>query len=229
MKKLLIVDGNSILNRAFYGIRPLSNKEGIPTNAVYGMLTILKRHLDSLKPDYAVVAFDLRAKTFRHKACDFYKANRKPMPEDLAIQLPYAKEAVKSLGFNVVELEGYEADDVIGTVSRIAMKDMDIHSYILTGDRDSLQLINASCSVILVKTKEDILYDTDKFMEDFGVTPTQFIDVKAIMGDSSDNIPGIAGIGEKGAFKLISDFGSLDEIYEKYKDSAISDGLKTKI
>jgi DNA polymerase-1 len=229
MKKLLIVDGNSILNRAFYGIRPLSNKEGIPTNAVYGMLTILKRHLDSLKPDYAVVAFDLRAKTFRHKACDFYKANRKPMPEDLAIQLPYAKEAVKSLGFNVVELEGYEADDVIGTVSRIAMKDMDIHSYILTGDRDSLQLINASCSVILVKTKEDILYDTDKFIEDFGVTPTQFIDVKAIMGDSSDNIPGIAGIGEKGAFKLVSDFGSLDEIYEKYKDSSISEGLKTKI
>ena len=229
MKKLLIVDGNSILNRAFYGIRPLSNKEGIPTNAVYGMLTILKRHLDNLKPDYAVVAFDLRAKTFRHKACDFYKANRKPMPEDLAIQLPYAKEAVKSLGFNVVELEGYEADDVIGTVSRIAMQDMDIHSYILTGDRDSLQLINASCSVILVKTKEDIIYDTDKFCEEFGVTPTQFIDVKAIMGDSSDNIPGIAGIGEKGAFKLVSDFGSLDEIYEKYKESSISEGLKAKI
>ncbi len=229
MKKLLIVDGNSILNRAFYGIRPLSNKEGIPTNAVYGMLTILKRHLDNLKPDYAVVAFDLRAKTFRHKACDFYKANRKPMPEELAVQLPYAKEAVKSLGFNVVELEGYEADDVIGTVSRIAMQDMDIHSYILTGDRDSLQLINASCSVILVKTKEDIVYDTDKFCEEFGVTPTQFIDVKAIMGDSSDNIPGITGIGEKGAFKLISDFGSLDEIYENYKEASISDGLKAKI
>ncbi|MBR2296845.1 MAG: DNA polymerase I, partial [Clostridia bacterium] len=159
MKKLLIVDGNSILNRAFYGIRPLSTKEGIPTNAIYGMLTILKRHLDHLKPEYAVVAFDLRAKTFRHKAHDFYKAQRKPMPEELALQLPYAKEAVKALGFNVIELEGYEADDVIGTVSRIAMQDMDIHSYILTGDRDSLQLINPSCSVILVKTKEDILYD----------------------------------------------------------------------
>lgn len=229
MKKLLIVDGNSILNRAFYGIRPLSTKEGIPTNAVYGTLTILKRHLDNLKPDYAVVAFDLRAKTFRHLAHDFYKANRKPMPEDLALQLPWAKEAVKALGFNVVELEGYEADDVIGTVSRIAMSNMDIHSYILTGDRDSLQLINSSCSVILVKTKEDILYDTNKFIEDFGVTPEQFVDVKAIMGDSSDNIPGIAGIGEKGAFKLISDFGSLDELYEKYTDAKISDGLKSKI
>ncbi|MBQ3041031.1 MAG: DNA polymerase I [Clostridia bacterium] len=229
MKKLLIVDGNSILNRAFYGIRPLSTKEGIPTNAIYGMLTILKRHLDHLKPEYAVVAFDLRAKTFRHKAHDFYKAQRKPMPEELALQLPYAKEAVKSLGFNVIELEGYEADDVIGTVSRIAMQDMDIHSYILTGDRDSLQLINPSCSVILVKTKEDILYDTDKFIEDFGITPTQYIDVKAIMGDSSDNIPGINGIGEKGAFKLIADFGSLDAIYEGYKDAKISDGLKLKL
>ncbi len=229
MKKLLIVDGNSILNRAFYGIRPLSTKEGIPTNAVYGTLTILKRHLDNLKPDYAVVAFDLRAKTFRHLAHDFYKANRKPMPEDLAEQLPYAKEAVKALGFNVIELEGYEADDIIGTVSRIAMSKMDVHSYILTGDRDSLQLINPSCSVILVKTKEDIIYDTDKFISDFGVTPEQFVDVKAIMGDSSDNIPGIAGIGEKGAFKLIADFGSLDKVYEKYADSKISDGLKTKI
>lgn len=229
MKKLLIVDGNSILNRAFYGIRPLSTKEGIPTNAVYGMLTILKRHLDTIKPEYAVVAFDLKAKTFRHKAHDFYKANRKPMPEELAQQLPYAKEAVKALGFNVIELEGYEADDVIGTVSRIAMTDKDIHSYILTGDRDSLQLINSDCSVILVKTKEDILYDENKFKEDFGVTPTQYIDVKAIMGDSSDNIPGINGIGEKGAFKLISDFGSLDGIYESYKDAKMSDAQKAKI
>lgn len=229
MKKLLIVDGNSILNRAFYGIRPLSTKEGIPTNAIYGMLTILKRHLDHLKPEYAVIAFDLRAKTFRHKAHDFYKAQRKPMPEELAEQLPWAKAAVKALGFNVIELEGYEADDIIGTVSRIAMQDMDIHSYILTGDKDSLQLINASCSVILVKTKEDILYDEERFVADFGVTPTQYIDVKAIMGDSSDNIPGIEGIGEKGAFKLISDFGSLDAIYESYKDAKISEGLKTKI
>ena len=227
MKKLLIVDGNSILNRAYYGIRPLSNKEGLPTNALFGMMTILKRHLDSVKPDYTLIAFDLKAKTFRHKEYDFYKANRKPMPEDLAVQLPYAKELVKMLGFNVCELEGYEADDIIGTASRLAPKD--VHSYILTGDRDSLQLINEHTSVILAKTKEDVLYNPDKFFEDFGVTPLQYIDVKAIMGDSSDNIPGIAGIGEKGAFKLISDFGSLDKIYEEFENSSLTPGMKDKI
>lgn len=227
MKSLLIVDGNSILNRAYYGIRPLTTKEGIPTNAVFGMMTILKKHLDNIKPDYAVIAFDLKAKTFRHKACDFYKAQRKPMPDDLAAQLPYAKECVKLLGFNIVELEGYEADDVIGTVSRIA--DGKAHSYILTGDRDSLQLINDHTSVILVKTKEDIEYDEKRFTEEYGVTPTQYIDVKAIMGDSSDNIPGVTGIGEKGAFKLISEFGSLDSLYESYRDSSLSQGLKSKL
>ena len=227
MKNLLIVDGNSILNRAYYGIRPLTTKEGIPTNAVFGMMTILKKHLDHIKPDYAVVAFDLRAKTFRHKACDFYKAQRKPMPEDLAAQLPYAKDCVKMLGFNVLELEGYEADDIIGTVSRLT--DKNVHSYILTGDRDSLQLINDSTSVVLVKTKEDIVYDEPKFTVEFGVTPTQYIDVKAIMGDSSDNIPGVAGIGEKGAFKLISEYGSLDKLYEEYESSSLSQGMKAKL
>ena len=227
MKNLLIVDGNSILNRAFYGIRPLTTKEGIPTNAIFGMMTILKKHLDSLKPDYAVIAFDLRAKTFRHKACDFYKAQRKPMPEDLARQLPYAKECVSLLGFNVIELEGYEADDIIGTVSR--MTNDRIHSYILTGDRDSLQLINDNTSVILVKTKEDVIYNEEKFTSEYGVTPAQYIDVKAIMGDSSDNIPGVAGIGEKGAFKLISEFKSLDELYNSYAESSLSQGIKAKL
>ncbi len=227
MKNLLIVDGNSILNRAYYGIRPLTTKEGIPTNAIYGMMTILKKHLDHIKPDYAVIAFDLRAKTFRHKACDFYKAQRKPMPEDLAQQMPYAKECVKLLGFNVVELEGFEADDIIGTVSR--MSDSNIHSYILTGDRDSLQLINDNTSVILVKTKEDVIYDEKKFTGEYGVTPTQYIDVKAIMGDSSDNIPGVAGIGEKGAFKLISEFSSLDNLYANYEGSSLSQGIKSKL
>ena len=227
MKNLLIVDGNSILNRAYYGIRPLTTKEGIPTNAIFGMMTILKKHLDHLKPDYAVIAFDLRAKTFRHKACDFYKAQRKPMPEDLAQQLPYAKECVRLLGFNVVELEGYEADDIIGTVSRMTRDDM--HSYILTGDRDSLQLINDNTSVILVKTKEDIVYNEEKFTSEYGVTPTQYIDVKAIMGDSSDNIPGVAGIGEKGAFKLISEYKSLDKLYESYESSTLSQGIKAKL
>lgn len=227
MKNLLIVDGNSILNRAYYGIRPLTTKEGIPTNAIFGMMTMLKKHLDHVKPDYAVIAFDLKAKTFRHKACDFYKAQRKPMPEDLAQQLPYAKECVSLLGFNVIELEGYEADDIIGTVSR--MGNEEIHSYVLTGDRDSLQLINDNTSVILVKTKEDIVYDEKKFTSEFGVTPTQYIDVKAIMGDSSDNIPGVAGIGEKGAFKLISEFDNLDKLYAEYESSSLSQGIKAKL
>lgn len=227
MKNLLIVDGNSILNRAYYGIRPLTTKEGIPTNAIFGMMTILKKHLDHIKPDYAVIAFDLKAKTFRHKSCDFYKANRKPMPEDLAQQLPYAKDCVKLLGFNVIELEGYEADDIIGTVSRMTTED--VHSFILTGDRDSLQLINDNTSVVLVKTKEDIVYNEEKFIQEYGVTPTQYIDVKAIMGDSSDNIPGVSGIGEKGAFKLISEYGSLEKLYDEYEGSALSQGVKAKL
>lgn len=229
MKKLLIVDGNSILNRSFYGIKPLSNKENIPTNAIYGTIMTLKHQLDELKPEYAAVAFDLRAKTFRHKACDFYKANRKPMPEELAVQLPYAKKCLEYMGFNIVELEGYEADDIIGTISKKSNEKEDLHSYILTGDRDSLQLIDEKSSVILVKTKENIVFDTEKFIQEYGVTPEQYIDVKAIMGDSSDNIPGIAGIGEKGAFKLISEFGSLDKLYENYKSSSLSDGMKAKI
>ena len=227
MKKLLIVDGNSILNRAFYGIRPLSNKEGLPTNALFGFMNMLKKHIDHFKPEYLVCAFDLKAKTFRHLECDFYKANRKPMPDDLAIQMPYAKELVSQLGFNIVELEGYEADDVIGTVSRFANENL--HAYVLTGDRDSLQLINENTSVVLVKTKEDIIYTPEKFHEEYGITPTQFIDVKAIMGDTSDNIPGIPGIGEKGAFKLISEFGSLDNLYENYMHSSLSQGMKDKI
>lgn len=228
MKNFLIVDGNSILNRAFYGVRPLSTKEGIPTNAIYGMLNILKKHLDSLKPSYVAIAWDLKAKTFRHEACDFYKANRKPMPEDLAKQLPIAKDAITLLGLNSIELVGYEADDLIGTMSRLEHSD-DIHAYVLTGDRDSLQLINEKTSVVLVKTKEDVVYSPEKFFEEYGVTPTQYIDVKALMGDSSDNIPGVAGIGEKSAFKLISEFGSLEKLYEKYQDSNLSAGVKAKL
>ena len=149
------------------------------------------------------------------------------MPDDLAAQLPYAKECVKLLGFNIIELEGYEADDIIGTVSRIT--NGSTHSYILTGDRDSLQLINDNTSVVLVKTKEDVLYNEAKFIEEYGVTPLQYIDVKAIMGDSSDNIPGVSGIGEKGAFKLISEFGSLTKLYEGYADSSLSQGMKAKL
>lgn len=228
MKKMLVIDGNSILNRAFYGIRPLTNKDGLNTNAVYGMINIISKHLDSLKPDYAVVAFDMRAPTFRHKMYDLYKANRKGMPEELAEQMPYAVECMSALGLTVMRMEGYEADDILGTVSAKAAE-CGVHSYILTGDRDSLQLITDNTSVLLVKTKETIEFDRNVFFENYGVTPEQFVDVKALMGDSSDNIPGVAGIGEKTALKLIGDYGSLDGLYEKLEDSSLSDKMKQKL
>ena len=153
--RMLVIDGNSIINRAYFGIRPLSTKDGITTNAVYGFINIIKRHIDALRPDYLVCAFDLKAPTFRHKKCDFYKANRKPMPDDLAAQLPWAKDIARAMGFRVVELEGYEADDVIGTVCRLG-DEGGVHSYALTGDRDSLQLLSENTSVILESRRASI-------------------------------------------------------------------------
>ncbi len=228
MKNLLVIDGNSILNRAFYGIRPLSTKDGLPTNAVYGFISIIKKHIDALDPSYIVCAFDLKAPTFRHKGYELYKANRHPMPDDLAAQLPWAKDVARAMGIKVVELEGYEADDVIGTVCRMG-DEGGVHSYALTGDRDSLQLITKDTSVILVKTKEDIVYTPEKFKEDYGVTPREYIDVKALMGDSSDNIPGVRGIGEKTAFKLIADMHSLENLYENIDSAGLGKSAKEKI
>ncbi len=213
MKKFLIIDGNSIVNRAFYGIRPLSTKDGLPTNAVYGLLTILKKHLDALEPDYIACAFDVHQPTFRHLSYTDYKGNRKGMPDDLKAQMPYAKRAAAGLGFLVIECPGYEADDVIGTSAAMAKEHGGIETYILTGDRDSLQLIDPTTTVVLAKTKEDVLFDEAKFTEEYGITPAQFVDVKALMGDSSDNIPGVAGIGEKTALKLIQTAGTLDALY----------------
>lgn len=229
MKKLLIIDGNSLLNRAYYAIRPLTTKDGIPTNAVYGFINILKKHMDSLDPDYMACAFDVKAPTFRHKEYDLYKANRKGMPDDLAAQLPYAKQAASLLGFNVIECPGFEADDILGTVCDKADKAGDIMSYIVTGDRDSLQLISDTTSVILAKTKEDILYDSARFFADFHVSCDKYVDVKALMGDSSDNIPGVPGIGEKTAFKLISENGSLDELYEKLPEITLTPSVRAKL
>ncbi|MBE6540827.1 MAG: DNA polymerase I [Ruminococcaceae bacterium] len=213
MKKFLILDGNSIINRAFYGIRPLSTKSGIPTNAIYGFLTIIKKHLDSLQPDYIACAFDVHQPTFRHLEYSEYKGNRKGMPDELRAQMPYAKRAAAALGFLVIECPGFEADDVIGTAAKMADDRGDIQTYILTGDRDSLQLIDNTTSVILAKTKEDIVFDEARFVEEYGIKPGQFVDVKALMGDSSDNIPGVAGIGEKTALKLISAAETLDKLY----------------
>ncbi len=232
MKKLLAVDGNSIINRAFYGIRMLNAPDGTPTNAIYGMLNILHRQIEDLHPDYLAVAFDLRAPTFRHKMYAEYKAGRKPMPDDLAKQLPIAKEVCAAMGAVIVEMEGFEADDILGTFARIA-EDNDIEGYILTGDRDSLQLISAdgreNVKVLLAGNQETTLFDTEKFKEKYSVLPSQFIDVKALMGDSSDNIPGVPGIGEKTAVKLIYDYSSLDGVYEALPEAKLSPSVKTKL
>ena len=227
MMKIFVVDGNSILNRAYYGIRMLTTRDGLCTNAVYGMITMLTKQLDALKPDYCAIAFDLKAPTFRHKMYDGYKATRKGMPEELAMQLPYAKKCVEALGFKIIEKEGFEADDILGTVSRLA--DKDCHAYIYTGDRDSLQLINENVSVLLAGNTETVVFDAERFFEKYGIRVEQFVDLKALMGDSSDNIPGVAGIGEKTATKLIVSYGGLDGLYENYLDSDLTKGVKEKL
>lgn len=212
MKKLLVLDGNSILNRAFYGIRNLTTAAGLPTNAVFGFMNILFKHMTTLAPTHLACAFDTPAPTFRKEMFDGYKANRKGMPEELALQLPYAKKAAAALGFPVLEYPGWEADDVLGTLARMG-EEAGMEVYLLTGDRDSLQLITEHTTIVLMKNKEDVLYTPVQFRADYGINPDQFVDVKALMGDTSDNIPGVSGIGEKTALKLISLRGNLDNLY----------------
>lgn len=227
MKKQLVIDGNSILNRAFFGTPPLTNKAGLPTGALHGFATILIGQLEALNPEYATVAFDLPQPTFRHIAYSEYKAGRHKMPDELAAQLPYAHKLAEALGFNVTEIAGYEADDILGTLS--ASADNDTMTYLLTGDRDSLQLINERVHVLYATKGENIDFGPAEFTEKYGVLPSQFVDVKAVMGDSSDNIPGVAGIGEKGALKLIAQFGSLDGIYENIGSADIAKGVRAKL
>lgn len=229
MKKLLCIDGNSILNRQFYGIRPLSTPDGFPTNALFGMVNVLSKQLDAIKPDFAAVAFDLKSPTFRHKAYAEYKAGRKPMPEDLAKQLPVAKELCRAMGVHVLELEGYEADDILGTLSAMAETEGNTEAYVLTGDRDSLQLISDKTRVLLATNTDTLTMDEAAFFEKYGVRADQFVDVKALMGDSSDNIPGVPGIGEKTAFKLIAEEGSLDNIYSRLDEIKLTPSVRTKM
>lgn len=230
--KLMILDGNSIVNRAYYGIRMLNAPDGTPTNAVFGFLTILRKLLDEQKPDCLCVAFDLKAPTFRHKQFDAYKAQRKPMPEDLAIQIPILKEVLDSLGINRLELEGYEADDIIGTVSKLCEQGC-CECTIVTGDKDSFQLITDKTNVLHVKSRmgktETILYTTEVFLEEYGFEPKKIIDLKALMGDTSDNIPGVKGIGEKTATELIRNYGSIDAIYDDLGTLDIKDSVRSKL
>ncbi len=227
-KKLLAIDGNSILNRAFYGIRPLTTKDGFPTNALYGMINMITRQAEAIKPDFCAVAFDLKAPTFRHQMFADYKAGRRPMPEELALQFPVAKELLGAMGYHVLSIPGYEADDLLGTLAAMC-DDADCEAYLLTGDRDALQLIDANVHVLLATNTETIDMDEAKFMEKYGVPSSVFVDVKALMGDSSDNIPGVAGIGEKTALKLIGEFGSLDGVYEHLAEAKLSPSVKAKL
>lgn len=230
--KLLALDGNSIINRAFYGIKLLTTKDGRYTNAVYGFINILNRLTELEKPDGIAIAFDLKAPTFRHKMYGEYKAGRKGMPEELAQQLPVMKEWLTLAGYTCIECETYEADDILGTLAYSCEKNGD-ECVIATGDRDSLQLISDSTRVLLAATKmgkpEIINYDKEALFEKYGLTPPEMIELKSLMGDSSDNIPGVAGVGEKTATDLISRFHSIDYIYENLDTLDIKDGVRKKL
>ena len=232
MKKLLVLDSNSILNRAFYGIRALSAPDGTPTNAVYGFLNILIKLINDHRPDYIFAAFDLKAPTFRHKMYSGYKANRKGMPEELAAQMPVAKELLGLMNIPILQLEGYEADDIIGTVSRVC-GERSLECLIATGDRDDLQLADNGTTVILTSTKAGHtvteLYNEQAVKDKYGVTPAEFVDVKALMGDTSDNIPGVAGIGEKTASKLIAQYSSIEYIYDNLDSIDVTARIKNKL
>ena len=230
--KLLVLDGNSILNRAFYGVKLLSTKNGFYTNAIYGFLNILSKLKEETTPDAVAIAFDMKSPTFRHKYYDGYKAKRKGMPEELYMQFPVLKELLSHLGYKLVEKEGFEADDILGTLAQSCTNSGNT-CIIATGDKDSLQLINKNVSVRITSTKfgkaEVVLYDEEKIYETYGIQPQQLIDVKALQGDASDNIPGVPGIGQKGALELIQKFGSIDYIYDNIETLDIKPGVKRKL
>ncbi len=224
-KKLLAVDGNSLINRAFYGVKPLTTRDGRNTNAVFGFINMLTKALDDIKPDYAALCFDLKKPTFRHEAYDFYKATRKGMPEELHEQLDSAKNAGKYLGFHILTCEGFEADDILGTLSSFG--DENTHVYVMTGDRDSYQLVRDNVSVLYVSTKETVVTDESVIAEKYdGLKPHDLIELKALMGDSSDNIPGVRGIGEKTALGLIKQFGTVENLYKELPEA---DGLTKSV
>lgn len=232
MSKLIVVDGNSIVNRAFYGImgsKMLQTADGTYTNAIYGFLAILFKELEDIKPDYIAVAFDLKAPTARHKMYDGYKANRKGMPDELAAQMPILKKVLKAMNITIIEREGYEADDVLGTLSVMGEK-AGLEVILLTGDRDSFQLATDKVSIYIPRTKagktETDIFDRNKVKEVYGVEPKQMIEVKGLQGDTSDNIPGVPGIGEKTALSIIKEYGTIDNLYEMI--DAGTDNLKGK-
>ena len=227
--KFLAIDGNSIMNRAYYGIKtPLANKNGIHTGAIFGFMNIYLKIAAEIMPECAAVAFDMRKPTFRHKAVSTYKANRKGMPDELAQQMPLIKNLLTLMGVSVCECEGYEADDILGTLSKMCSENGD-ECFILTGDRDSLQLINDKVTVMLATNKETICFNHERFVQEYGFEPVNLIDYKALMGDSSDNISGVAGIGKKTASTLIQEYKTIENLYENYEGSALSKGVMAKL
>ena len=230
--KLLILDGNSVINRAFFGVRPLTTREGLYTHAIYGFLNILERMEKEEQPDAVCVAFDLHGPTFRHLKYDGYKATRHGMPEELAMQMPVMKDVLRAMNIPIYECQGWEADDVIGTVGRICSNNS-WECVVVTGDRDSLQLIDENVHVKLVISRPGqttaTLYTEEKFREEYGFEPKKMVDLKALMGDSSDNIPGVAGVGPKTATELLLKFGSLDGVYANLEDASIRPKLREKL
>ena len=230
--KLLILDGNSVINRAYFGVKPLTTREGLYTHAIYGFLNILERMEKEEQPDAVCVAFDLHGPTFRHLRYDGYKATRHGMPEELAQQMPIMKQILNAMNIPIYECQGWEADDVIGTVGKICSNN-EWECVVVTGDRDSLQLIDENIHVKLVISRPGqttaTLYTREKFQEEYGFAPIKLIDLKALMGDSSDNIPGVAGIGPKTATDLLLKFDSLDGIYNNLEDPSIRPKLREKL
>lgn len=226
--KLLVIDGNSIINRAYYGIKLLSTKDGVYTNAVFGFLNMMKRFEDMCSPDAVAVAFDVHAPTFRHKMYDAYKAGRHAMPDELRSQMPIVKNLLHLLGIKTIECEGWEADDILGTLAARCREDGN-ECFIATGDRDSLQLAHGGVKVLLAKTKSTDVMDEQAIAVEYGVTPQQLIQVKALQGDSSDNIPGVTKVGPKTALDLIARFKTLDGVYENIDDESIKKGTRTHL
>ena len=230
--KLLILDGNSVINRAYFGVKPLTTREGLYTHAIYGFLNILERMEKEEQPEAICVAFDLHGPTFRHLKYEGYKANRHGMPEELAMQMPVMKDVLRAMNIPIYECQGWEADDIIGTVGKICSNN-DWECVIVTGDRDSLQLIDQKVHVKLVISKPGqttaTLYTEELFREEYGFEPKKLIDLKALMGDSSDNIPGVAGVGPKTAKDLLAKFGSLDGVYANLEDKSIRPKLREKL
>ena len=232
MDKFVLVDGNSIMNRAFYGImgsKMLTTKDGKYTNAVYGFLAILFKLLDDIQPQYMAVAFDLKAPTARHKMYEGYKANRHGMPDELAEQMPIIKEVLRAMNIDIIEMEGYEADDILGTLSCYG-EAQNLNVTILSGDRDTFQLATDRVTIRIPHTKggktETDEYNREKIIEKYGLEPKQLIEVKGLQGDASDNIPGVPGVGEKTALKLVQKYGSIENLYKKIEEG--QDDLKGK-